>query len=76
MAVLQITVTNVDQGTPTGNPVDNVRRATYALDGVPKDDCVQIFLSTATDGEAAQGERDLLTANGITWTSEDPVIYN
>ena len=76
MAVLQITIRNVDQGTPTGEPADNVLRVTYALDAAAKEDCVQIFPSATTDADAASGERTLLTANGVTWTSEDTVLVN
>ena len=76
MAVLQITIIDVDQGTPTGDAANNVRRVTYALDSVAQDNCIQTFPSATTDVDAAAGQRALLTANGVTWASEDAVLVN
>lgn len=74
MAALEITVQSVDHGTATGQSANLIKRLTYKLDTVYQEKLILIIPDSETSTIAAATYRTHLTNNGITWTSESPVI--
>lgn len=73
MATLQINLQTVDVGLATGQSSNIVRICSWNLDTIAQTEAILNVSQATTNTDAAQQMRDHLTANGKTWTSENPV---